>query len=181
MRVDKYQAFSRDAGFTLIELLVVIVIVGVLGSIVAPGWLGYLNRQRVSAMQSELRSVLQNAQSQARQKSTEYTVIFGTTADGPTAALSTTGQLSITPVALGSNAKNIQMAAAIGSTGSTAIATDRITFDYQGSVSESSVPFVVRITSESSAATQKCLIINSLLGGIVEADGAGCDSADLGL
>ncbi len=176
MRVGKYQAFSQDAGFTLIELLVVIVIVGVLGSIVAPGWLGYLNRQRVSTVRTELRSVLKNAQSRAQQKSTTYSVVFSNTADGPSAALSTAGQMAA-PEILGSNTENIQLAAALGSTASTA--TDRIAFDYRGSVS--SVPFVVKITSDSSAATQKCLIVNSLLGGIVDADGATCDNPDLGL
>jgi len=181
MKVDKYQTCSQDAGFTLIELLVVIVIVGVLGSIVAPGWLGYLNRQRVNTVRTELRSVLKNAQSQAQQKSTNYSVVFGSSVDGPTAALSTTGQTSTNPVNLGSNAKNIQLAAAYGSTASTMSTTDEITFDYRGSISADSVPFVVKVTSDSSAATQKCLIVSSLLGGIVDADGAACDNPDLGL
>lgn len=178
MKVDRHPGSSLDAGFTLIELLVVIVIVGVLGSIVAPGWLGYLNRQRVSTVRTELRSALKTAQSQAQQKSADYSVIFGTTADGPTAAFSTVGQTSINPINLGSNTKNIQLAATYGSTAST---TDRITFDYRGSVSENSVPFVVKVTSDNSTATQKCLIVTNLLGGIVDADGSTCDSPNIGL
>ncbi|TAG52440.1 MAG: prepilin-type N-terminal cleavage/methylation domain-containing protein, partial [Oscillatoriales cyanobacterium] len=37
---------KKDAGYTLLELLVVVIMLGILASIAAPGWLGFINRQR---------------------------------------------------------------------------------------------------------------------------------------
>ncbi|MEL7509205.1 MAG: prepilin-type N-terminal cleavage/methylation domain-containing protein, partial [Cyanobacteria bacterium J06554_1] len=42
---------GRQQGFTLIELLVVILMAGILASIAAPGWLGYLYKRRVGTTQ----------------------------------------------------------------------------------------------------------------------------------
>lgn len=175
----KYQKYhiepSKDSGFTLIELLVVVVIVGVLGSIAAPGWLGYLSRQRINGVQTDLRSVLQQAQTNAQQRSTSYSVVLGSTADGPTAAILTSGSAS-SPVVLGSNSKNIQLAEFVGTTAASA----NLEFNYKGEVESESIPFVVKITSDNNAATQKCLIVSSLLGGITDAKGDVCDNPGLG-
>lgn len=167
---------SRSEGFTLIELLVVVIIVGVLGSIAAPGWLGYLNRQRVSSVQTELRSILQQAQTQAQQRSASYSVVLGSTAEGPTAALSANGNIA-PPVLLGSNTKNIQLATFVDITA----ASSPLEFDYRGGVSNDLIPFVIKITADDNAATQKCLIVTNLLGGIVNAKGSACDNPDLGV
>lgn len=164
---------SASAGFTLIELLVVVVIVGILGGIAAPGWLGLLNQQRVTTVRNEVRSVLKDAQTRAQQRSTKYTVTFGSTANGPTAAISPDGGTAV-PVVLGSNTKNIQL-----STTASAIATNRLTFDYRGGIPVNSVPFVIKITANGNSSTQKCLIVSSLLGGIVDAKGTACNSPNL--
>ena len=58
---------NQAAGFTLIEVLVVIVIAAVLAAIAAPSWQGFLNRQRVSAVKSDLLQTLKNAQQNAIQ------------------------------------------------------------------------------------------------------------------
>jgi prepilin-type N-terminal cleavage/methylation domain-containing protein len=166
---------SHPSGFTLIELLVVVVIVGVLGSIAAPGWLGLLNRQKVSTVRTELKSALKEAQTKAQQRSTAYSITLGSTANGPTAAIAPAGSTATASI-LGSNSKNIQLAAFVGSTTS----ANSLTFDYRGGVSVSSVPFVVKITANSTASTQKCLIVTSLLGSIVEAQGTACNNPDLG-
>lgn len=166
---------SVSEGFTLIELLVVIVIVGVLGSIAAPGWLSYLNRQRVRSVQIDLKGILQQAQTKAQQRSTSYSIVLGSTPDGPTAALSTAGSVAI-PTLLGSNTANIQLSEFVG----TAAATDHLKFNYRGNVSDDSIPFVIKITSDNNAATQRCLIVASLLGGIVEAKDSKCDNPNFG-
>lgn len=173
-KTDRPQ-LSGSEGFTLIELLVVVTIIGILGSIAAPSWLSYLNRQRVRSVQTDLKSILQQAQTKAQQRSTSYSIVLGSTPDGPTAALSTAGSI-ITSTSLGSNAKNIQLAEFVG----TAVATDPLEFNYRGNVSDDSIPFVIKITSDNNAATQRCLIVTSLLGGIVEAEDSKCDNPNFG-
>lgn len=176
MKTNKSRASSADAGFTLIELLVVVVIVGILGSIAAPGWLGLLNRQRVTTVRNEMRTVLKDAQTRAQQRSAAYSVTLGSTADGPTAAIAPDGSTAA-PIVLGSNTKNIQAVASVGSTASAA----SLTFDYRGGVPINSVPFVIKITANNNSSTQKCLIVSSLLGSIIDAQGSTCDDPNLGI
>lgn len=47
----------RQRGFTLIEILVVVVIVGILGAIIVPNLLGRPDQARVTAAQSDIRSL----------------------------------------------------------------------------------------------------------------------------
>jgi prepilin-type N-terminal cleavage/methylation domain-containing protein len=180
MSTKKSLSVANSAGFTLIELLVVVLIIGVLGSIMAPGWLGFLNRQKVSGVKTELKAVLQQAQTKAQQRSTSYGVVFSSTASGPTAALST-GSSTLPAVTLGSNTQNIQLAASVIPATGTASTATSLTFDYQGGVSSNSVPFVIKITANNNSATQKCLIVTSLLGSIVDAQGATCNNPNLDL
>lgn len=175
MNPNKSLPSSTTAGFTLIELLVVVVIVGILGSIAAPGWLSLLNQQRVTTVRNELRAVLKDAQTRAQQRSAAYTVTFGSTASGPTAAISPVGSTAV-PIVLGSNTKNIQLSPFISTT-----AANSLTFDYRGGINVNSVPFVIKITANSNSSTQKCLIVSSLLGSIVDAKGSACNSPNLGI
>jgi type II secretion system protein H len=68
---------NYDQGFTLIEVLVVLAIVGILSAIVAPGWLGFLNNNRLSASQSRVFSTLKDAQSSAKRSGTSTTFTIG--------------------------------------------------------------------------------------------------------
>jgi len=74
----------RSGGFTLIEVLVVIIIAAVLAGIAAPGWLAFLNRQRVTAVKSDLVQTLKKAQSDAIQRRQEVAVEIVTPATAPT-------------------------------------------------------------------------------------------------
>lgn len=65
-----------QGGFTLIEVLVVIIIIGVLGSIAAPGWLSFLNQQRVNRANDVVLRALQSTQSEARKTKFSYSFMI---------------------------------------------------------------------------------------------------------
>ncbi|AFZ27661.1 prepilin-type N-terminal cleavage/methylation domain-containing protein [Cylindrospermum stagnale PCC 7417] len=94
---DPYLMFSRrysgrfsqaNAGFSLIEMIVVMVMVGILGAIAVPSWLGFVNRQRVNKANNAVVTAIQEAQRQAKIKKLKYSVSFrNDITNGPQIAL----------------------------------------------------------------------------------------------
>ena len=74
---------QQDAGFTLLEVIVVAVIIGILGAIAAPGWLGFVNRQRLNKANDAVLSALQQAHRQAIRTKRDYSVSFQTNGNTP--------------------------------------------------------------------------------------------------
>jgi prepilin-type N-terminal cleavage/methylation domain-containing protein len=76
-------------GFTLLELLVVIAIIGILFAIAAPGWLAYLNRQRLSSATDKALQSVRQVQTEAKSTKTPRAILFrNTDDDGPQYAVS---------------------------------------------------------------------------------------------
>jgi prepilin-type N-terminal cleavage/methylation domain-containing protein len=69
-RPHRPNSLTPSSGFTLIEVLVVIIIAAVLAGIAAPGWLAFVNRQRIISVQNDLVANLNKLQSDAQQRRT---------------------------------------------------------------------------------------------------------------
>ncbi|MBD2232612.1 pilus assembly FimT family protein [Phormidium tenue] len=175
---------NQAAGFTLIEVLVVIVIAAVLAAIAAPSWQGFLNRQRVSAVKSDLLQTLKNAQQDAIQRRLSVRVVVNNAATLPTLAVNGNAQV------LGennNNPSNVRLRTySVSSTGVQDTTFDTVVFDHRGmptvarsttttAPTSDALPFVISINAENANAKQ-CVIVASLLGSLKTAKNAQCDN-----
>src|SRR4028119_2275823 len=81
---NKTPSRKSDGGFTIIELIVIVLIIGILSAIAAPGWLAFINRQRVRTVNDRVFQSLRLAQSEAKLTKRDITITFDTTVDPPT-------------------------------------------------------------------------------------------------
>lgn len=77
----KRKSDHSQAGFTLIELIVVILIIAVLSAIIAPGWLAFVNRQRVAKVNDAVLRAIQDAQREAKRTKLSYNASFKNDSD----------------------------------------------------------------------------------------------------
>lgn len=173
---------SSAAGFTLIELIVVMVMVGVLFSIAAPGWLAFANRQRVNNVRDELLQEIRRTQALAAQTRLDHEFRVNTTIDPPTVAVTTaTAPAGSQERELGKGQIQEGMIQ-ITSTDN----TTQIRFDDRGNMvdpdgnalSEEDLPedglkFTVSLASNSNV--KSCAIVQTLLGATRTANGDDCD------
>ena len=172
----------RSGGFTLIEVLAVIIIAAVLAGIAAPGWLAFLNRQRVTAVKSDLVQTLKKAQSDAIQRRQEVAVEIVTPATAPTVKVGKPQRNTTTGAITGVSGPSQTLGDDDANPGGITLTAkslngnqvDRIiiTFDYQGlPISNSPIPFIVGISPQNSSAEQ-CVVMANLLVSIKTADNA---------
>lgn len=185
-RPSKYQR-QAESGFTLIELLVVVIMIGVLASIMAPGWQTFVNRQRVNKANDAVLSALQEAQSEAKKTKLSYSVSFNNKDGIPQVAVYRKGSdptwrdlgqdLGIKPdqVILGTNVdrtRENKKVAQVDYSPITGTEFPTITFDYQGTLlnpSDADLAVVVSTPVSKGSTTpipvlKRCVQVKTLLG-----------------
>ncbi|MBT9311515.1 pilus assembly FimT family protein [Leptothoe kymatousa] len=161
---------SSTAGFSILEMLVIVIMVGILAAIAAPGWLGYLNRQRISRARGELAQALQQAQIDASQQN-QTRVVKISSANPPQIEISSTPTAAGRVIELGEQNSELNLTGGGPSGGAASVS-----FDYKGTVTSGNLPFVFSVTSDNASANNvRCVVVSTLLGNLVQAEGNECN------
>lgn len=175
---NKAMKKTSVSGFTLIELLVVVVMAGILASIAAPGWLSFVNRQRSNAVRDEMLQVLQSAQSDAQRTNKSYKVQINSVAGsaaltvGPESSSFVGVQTDVGPEEIRSKLK-------LDAVDSADASISELIFNHEGEVEVSgTVPVVISSTLQDSNFPKRCIVVTTLLGSMVTAEGDDCDNPD---
>jgi prepilin-type N-terminal cleavage/methylation domain-containing protein len=164
---------QREGGYTLLELLVVVMLVGVLAAIAGPGWLTFVNRQRINGVRGEVYQTLQLAQSEAKKNKLSRTVAFSSRSTDGLPQVSINGG---PPQLLGQGQIKKGQITNFKVTTPTTPPTNSITFDYQGNVDEQNgksakTPYIVTVSGPGG---KRCVIVQTLLGGMRTANEKDC-------
>jgi len=177
---------DQSRGFTLTELLVVIIIVSVLFGIAAPGWLGFMNRQRVSGAKTEVLQVLREAQKLAITKRGTYSVRVSD--DTPEVFILSGDGAGNTPLKTYTIGKRDGGKADVALTTLPIAAGNTVIFNFDGSIRSfgtSAAPvdsnadgslYKVVVSPENGANPRSCVLVDTILGAMSEGSGSDCDA-----
>lgn len=159
---------TQESGFTLLEVLVVVFIAGILAAIAAPGWLAFVNGQRLNVVRDQVVQALRSAQSKAQVSKGNQIVQFDPDADPPTITINGVEQV------LGNGEIKANLLTLTVEADGTP--TDEpVTFDQYGNVVADSIPYQVTIAIASNPNSKKCIIVQTILGAITTKDGNDCN------
>ncbi|MBF2016543.1 MAG: type II secretion system protein [Rivularia sp. T60_A2020_040] len=189
-----------SSGFTLIEVLVVIAMVGILSAIAAPSWLGFVARQRLNKANDSVFAALQEAQRQAKKTKFSYNVSLkidnkvakilvhrdsielpkDDDKNMPWKLIGEGLEIKSNQIVVGTNLINKNTGN--GNTIKSLAGYKTITFDYTGALpKDATAPFkIVLATPKSQNSTQpsnlkRCVIVETLIGGMRTATDKDCD------
>ena len=171
---SKAKAKNSDSGFTMLEVVTVVIVIGILSAIAAPAWDAFVQRQRIRAMNNQILSVLQSAQTRARGNKESVSVVFNVDDSPLKYKVYPTDQTNNDDPDLVNNfpSETLNIDGKINEDKITlsVLAQDDtddfiINFNDQGAVSEDqSFPISVTIIRDEQADTQRCVVIQTLLG-----------------
>lgn len=178
-----------DAGFTILELLVIVILLGTLAAIAAPGWLGFITRQRVRTVNDRVFQSLRAAQSEAKRTKRDVIITFDTSdppkvtftpplaTGGSEQKLDGGGEIKPGQITLTTNATTSVDAAA-------GVPPHSIVFDYQGNIKKlppstnpaiTNARFVVSVFPAGSSGPKQCAIVETIIGGMRTGEGLECN------